>query len=238
MNTQGKTILVTGANRGIGAELVHALILNGAGRIYAGTRELSNLPDFGDDRVTFIKLDITKNEDIAAAVEKIGAIDILVNNAGAMLSNNIVTATQEELASDLDVNYFGTIKVMQAFIPVMEKNGGGVIANVLSVLALAPMSFTAGYAASKAAMHSATQAARGLLKTKNIKVVGIYPGPIDTRLSSELMVDKTPANVAAEEIVKGLINDLEDIYPDPTSQQVSGFWGSDPKGLEHHFSNF
>ncbi|MET6596498.1 SDR family NAD(P)-dependent oxidoreductase [Citrobacter portucalensis] len=64
MNIQGKTILVTGANRGIGAELVNALILNGAGKIYAGTRELSNLPDFGDDRVSFIKLDITKAEDV------------------------------------------------------------------------------------------------------------------------------------------------------------------------------
>lgn len=238
MNVQGKTILVTGANRGIGAELVHALIWNGAGKIYAGTRELGNLPDFGDDRVSFIKLDITKAEDVAAAVEQIGAIDILVNNAGAMFSNNAVTATQEELASDMDVNYFGTMRVMQAFIPAMEKNGGGVVANVLSVLALAPMSFTAGYAASKAAMHSATQAARGLIKTKNIKVVGIYPGPVDTRLSSVLQTEKTPANIAAEEIVKGLINDLEDIYPDPVSQQVSGLWGSNPKGLEHHFSTF
>ncbi|MFU0888343.1 SDR family oxidoreductase [Kluyvera sichuanensis] len=238
MNIQGKTILVTGANRGIGAELVHALILNGAGKIYAGTRELSNLPDFGDDRVSFIKLDITKAEDVSAAVEQIGAIDILVNNAGAMLSNNAATATQEELASDMDVNYFGTMRIMQAFIPAMEKNGGGVIANVLSVLALAPMSFTAGYSASKAAIHSATQAARGLLKTKNIKVVGIYPGPIDTRMSSELQLEKASANSAAEEIVKGLINDIEDIYPDPVSQQASGFWASNPKGLEHHFSTF
>ena len=238
MNIQGKTILVTGANRGIGAELVHALILNGAGKIYAGTRELSNLPDFSDDRVSFIKLDITKAGDVSAAVEKIGAIDILVNNAGAMLSNNAATATQEELASDMDVNYFGTMRVMQAFIPAMEKNGGGVIANVLSILALAPMSFTAGYSASKAAMHSATQAARGLLKTKNIKVVGIYPGPVDTRMSSELQLEKASANSAAEEIVKGLINDLEDIYPDPVSQQASSFWASNPKGLEHHFSTF
>lgn len=238
MNIQGKTILVTGANRGIGEELVHALIRNGAGKIYAGTRELVNLPEFGDERVTFIKLDITRPKDVSAAVAEIGGIDILVNNAGAMLSNNIETATQDDLASDMNVNYFGTMRVMQAVIPGMEKNGGGVIANVLSVLALAPMPFTAGYAASKAAMHSATQAARGLLKPKNIKVVGIYPGPVETRLSADLPIEKTPANVAAEEIVKGLINDLEDIYPDPVSQQVSGFWGSNPKGLEHHFSAF
>lgn len=238
MNIQGKTVLVTGANRGIGAELVHTLIRSGAGKIYAGSRDLVNLPDFGDDRVSFVKLDITKADDITAAAKKIGGIDILINNAGAMFSNNIVSATQEELASDINVNYFGTIRVMQAFIPAIEKNGGGIIANILSVLALAPMTSTAGYAASKAAMHSATQAARGLLKSKNIKVVGIYPGPIDTQLSSELHVEKTPANVAAEEIVNGLINDLEDIYPDPISQQASRFWGTDPKGLEHHFSSY
>lgn len=236
MNIQGKTVFVTGANRGIGAELVRVLLKHGVGKVYAGTRNPETLPDFGDDRVSAIKIDITKADEVTAAAARVGAVDILVNNAGVMHVNTILTATTAELAGDIEVNYYGTLRVIQTFAPLIEKNGGGVIANVLSVLALAPMTPVAGYSVSKAALHSATQAARGALKAKNIKVVGIFPGPIDTELSSGLPIDKTSPDVAAEAIVQGFVDDLEDIYPDPVSQQVSGFWGSNPKGLEHHFA--
>lgn len=237
MNIQGKTVFVSGANRGIGAELVRALLKHGVGKVYAGARNPETLPDFGDNRVSAIKIDITKADEVTAAAASVGGVDILVNNAGVMHVNGILTATSAELAGDIEVNYYGTLRVIQTFAPLIEKNGGGVIANVLSVLALAPMAPVAGYSVSKAALHSATQAARGALKAKNIKVVGIFPGPIDTELSSGLPIDKTSPDVAAEAIVQGFIDDLEDIYPDPVSQQVSGFWGSNPKGLEHHFAS-
>ncbi|WP_217808992.1 SDR family oxidoreductase [Cedecea sp. NFIX57] len=236
MNIQGKTVFVTGANRGIGAELVSAFLRHGAGKVYAGARDPQALRDYGDDRVIAVQLDVTKPESVHAAAQKIGELDILVNNAGVMNDNTILTATFAELMTDMDVNYYGTVRVLQTFAPLMGKKEVGVIANVLSVLALAPMSQTAGYSASKAALLSATQAARAILKSQNISVVGIFPGPIDTDMASDRHAEKTSPTVAAEEIVKGLLEDREDIYPDPVSVQVSRFWESNPKGLEHHFA--
>jgi NAD(P)-dependent dehydrogenase (short-subunit alcohol dehydrogenase family) len=236
MNIQGKTVLVTGANRGIGAELVRAFLKHGAGKVYAGVRDPASLPDFKDARVSVVQLDITKPDEVSAAAQRVGMIDVLVNNAGTMSSSNILTASSAELAADMDVNYYGTVRIVQTFAPLIEKNGGGVIANVVSVLGLAPMSPVAGYSISKAALHSATQAARAVLKSRNVRVVGIFPGPIDTQLASRLPVEKTSPVVAAEAIVKGLIEDQEDIYPDPVSKQVAAFWSSNPKGLEHHFA--
>ena len=232
--------LVTGATRGIGAAIAAELKAQGATVIGTATSQ-AGADTISATGVRGVVLNVTDGAAVDALIDSIvkehGGLHILVNNAGVMHVNGILTATSAELAGDIEVNYYGTLRVIQTFAPLIEKNGGGVIANVLSVLALAPMAPVAGYSVSKAALHSATQAARGALKAKNIKVVGIFPGPIDTELSSGLPIDKTSPDVAAKAIVQGFIDDLEDIYPDPVSQQVSGFWGSNPKGLEHHFAS-
>lgn len=237
MNIQGKTVLVTGANRGIGAALVRAFLKHGVGKIYAGARNPASLPDFADARVVPLKLDITNPSDVTAAAQTASTLDILVNNAGVALSGDILTTSSAELAKDMDVNYYGTVRVTQAFAPVLEKNGGGIIANVLSVVSLASLPFLGGYSASKAALFSATQASRFGLKSKNIQVVGIYPGPIDTDLAAELTMDKASPADTAEDIVQGLIAGQEEIYPDPTSKQLGALWGANPKGLEQYFAS-
>lgn len=99
----------------------------------------------------------------------------------------------------------------------------------------APLSQAAGYSASKATLFSATQAARVALKPKNIAVVGVFPGPIDTDLAANLKLDKAAPADAAEDIVQGIIAGQEDIYPDPTSKKLSELWGGNPKGLEQYF---
>lgn len=236
MDIRNKTVLITGANRGIGAALVRAFLKHGAGKIYAAARNPAALPDFADARVVPLTLDITKPSQVTAAAQQAGDIDILVNNAGIMNSAGIFTVSPADLAVDMEVNYYGSVRMMQAFAPVLEKRGHGTIANVASVVSLASVPGIAGYSASKAALFSATQAARTELKPKNIAVVGIFPGPIDTDLAANLALEKTSPDHAAEEIVKGLIAGDEDIYPDPTAKQVSGLWGSNPKGLEQYFA--
>ena len=139
------------------------------------------------------------------------------------------------MAADMEVNYFGSVRMMREFAPAMEKRGG-VIANIISVVGLAALIPAAGYSASKAALFSATQAARAALKPKNIKVVGVFPGPIDTDLAANLTLEKATADHCAEEIVRGLIAGEEDIYPDPTSKKLSGLWSSNPKDLERYFA--
>jgi NAD(P)-dependent dehydrogenase (short-subunit alcohol dehydrogenase family) len=236
LSLEGKSVLVTGANRGIGAALVRAFLKQGAGKVYAAARISSSLPDFGDKRIVPVRLDITKAAQINAAADQIGALDVLVNNAGVMHYNGILTATDADLAADMDVNYYATVRMMQAFAPLIDKRGGGVIVNVASVVSLAPVPVMSGYSASKAALFSATLAARAALKAKNIKVIGVYPGPIDTDLAKDLPLSKAPVGDTANEIVAGLIAGAEDIYPDPTAKQVSSLWSGNPKGLEQYFA--
>ena len=236
MDIKGKTILVTGANRGIGASLVKSLLKNGAGKVYAAARTPASLPDFGDKRVVPLKLDITKQADVAAAAKTTGAVDVLINNAGIANGGDILADVQ---LADMDVNYYGTTRMVQAYAPLLEKQGGGVIANVISMVGLASIPYLAGYSASKAALFSATQAARAALKPKKIDVVGIFPGPIDTDLAKDLpLPNKASPDDTADDIVQGLIAGDEDIYPDPASKQLSGLWGTNPKALEHTFSSF
>lgn len=237
MDLKSKVILVTGANRGIGAELVRAFLKHDVEKVYATARNLSSLPNFNDSRVVPLKLDITSKEDIAAAVNLVVQLDILVNNAGVMTYSNVITSSIEQLAEDMDVNYYGTLRVSQAFTPLIEKRGGGAIVNLNSIVSYAPPLAITGYSASKAALFSATQAQRAILKTKNIEVIGVYPGPIDTDLAKDLPLDKASVIDTAENIVNGIIEGKEDIYPDPTSSQLAQLWGSNPKALENFFAN-
>ncbi|TKI08869.1 SDR family oxidoreductase [Martelella alba] len=237
MLIKDKTILVTGANRGMGAELVRSFLNAGAKKVFAGARNPSSLPDFDDARVARLQLDITKPEEVASAVQEAGDIDILYNNAGVMNYGDILTTRAEDLLFNMNVNYFGTVRMMQAFAAIIEKNGGGIIANTISVLGLAPIAGIAGYSASKAALFSATLAARKTLQPKNIDVIAVYPGPIATDMAEDLDMPKASAGDTANEIVNGIIDGQEDIYPDPISKQVSVLWGSNPKGAEKYFAS-
>lgn len=237
MDLKSKTVLISGANRGIGAALVRRFLEEDVEKIYAGARNISSLPDFNDARVIPVKLDITKQEDVTAAEKLIGPIDILVNNAGVMTYHNVVSSSIEDLSQDMDINYFGTLRITQAFIPHLEKNGGGTIVNLNSIVSYAPPPAISAYSASKAAAFSATLALRTLLKPKNINVIGIYPGPIDTDLAKDLPLDKAPLGDTIENIIKGILANQDDIYPDPISSQLSQLWMNSPKGLEQFFAN-
>ena len=237
MQLHDKSILVTGANRGIGAALVRAFLKRDIRRVYAASRQPDALPRFGDTRVVSLKLDVTSAADVEAAAQQASDIDLLINNAGVAHFNTIVTAAPTELRDDMEVNYYGTLRVIQAFAPLLIKRGGGLIANVISVVGLAPMSVVGGYSASKAALYSATQAARAELKSKHIQVVGVFPGPIDTDMAKDLKGDKASAESAAEAIVTGLIAGQDDIFPDPTSAQAANLWLKNPKGLEQYFAS-
>lgn len=237
MELHNKSILVTGANRGIGAALVRALLKRDIRRIYAASRQLDALPAFGDRRVLSLKIDVTSAADVDAAASEASDIDLLINNAGVAHFNTIVTGSPRELRDDMEVNYYGTLRVIQAFAPLLIKRGGGLIANIISVVGLAPMFAVGGYSASKAALYSATLAARAELKPNHIQVVGIFPGPIDTDMAKGLKAEKTSAESAAEAIVRGFIAGDDDIYPDATSAQIAGLWLKNPKGVEHLFAS-
>ena len=231
-----KVVFVTGANRGIGKAIVEALLKNGVQKVYAAARDVNKL-SFHDPRVVPVQLDITKGDQVQQAVALAGDTQVLINNAGALAFAPIVSGKLEDLISDMQVNYFGMVNMVQAFVPVLEKNGGGHIANFSSIVGLAPMAGIGGYSAAKAAVASATQAMRTELKAKNICVHGIFPGPIDTDMAKEFNFPKTSPAVTAEHIIAGIAEGKEDIFPDPMSQQISELWFKDPKGLEKQFAS-
>lgn len=237
MKLDQKIIFVSGANRGIGKAIVEALLKQKVAKIYAAARNIGELPAFSDARVVPVALDITDRAQIAKAAALASDTDILINNAGILSAASIVSGEQEMLARDMEVNYFGTLSMVRAFVPVMVKKGGGAIANVSSVVGLAPMASIGGYSASKAALFSATQAMRAELKVSNISVHGIFPGPIDTDMARGFEMDKTSPQVTAENIVAGIIAGAEDIFPDPMSKQVGELWAKDPKTLERQFAS-
>jgi len=236
MKLDTKTVLVTGANRGIGAAIVRDLLKHKVGKVYAAARNIKTLPDFGDKRVVPLALDITDSKQVADAAKQAEDVNILINNAGIATFSSIVEGQHDQIAADMRVNYFGTVAMMQAFAPVLQKNGQGVIANVVSVVGLAPIVSVGGYSASKAALHSATQVARTELASRNIHVAGIYPGPIDTDMARDFPMDKASPAVTAQAIVAGIIEGKDYIFPDPMSQQVGALWEQNPTALEKQFA--
>ncbi|MGD0886840.1 MAG: SDR family oxidoreductase [Thermodesulfovibrionales bacterium] len=237
MKLENKTIFVSGANRGIGKSIVEALLKQPVIKIYAAARNVKDVPKFGDTRVVPVRLDITDLDLIKKAVDQAQDVDLLINNAGVATSTSVISGEPDMIKYDMNVNYFGTLNMIRSFVPVLEHRGIGAIANIISIVGLASMFVSGGYCASKAALFSATQAMRAELKAKNISVYGIFPGPIDTDMARNFDMPKTSAQVAAENIVKGIIAGQEDIFPDPMSSQVGELWAKDPKGLERQFAS-
>jgi len=240
MNISGSTILVTGANRGLGLAIVEKALDKGAAKVYATYRSDSNRSAFEQlgDSVVPIRLDLADQATIAQLPHSAPSIDILINNAGIFSGTDVLEDTERQLRDDIETNVFGTLGVTKAVLPSLKKEGSGAIANILSVAALAAMPSFGGYSASKSALHSLTQSMRGKLKADNISVHGVYPGPVATRMTEGLGMDTTPAPVVAEAILDGIENGVEEIFPDAMSQQVGPLYLSSPKTLEQNFSAY
>ena len=185
MTIADETILVTGANRGIGQALVAEALRRGARRVYAGTRQPLVHPD---ERVTPLTLDVTNPAQIQAAAEQAEALDILINNAGVFLYDDL--CDRAALQRHLAVNLLGTYGVTRAFLPLLARSRGAIVNNV-SLMALAPLPLTPAYSISKAAAFSLTQSLRALLAGRGVRVHAVLTGPTDTDMVRDLDIPKT-----------------------------------------------
>jgi NAD(P)-dependent dehydrogenase (short-subunit alcohol dehydrogenase family) len=233
MSINEKTVLVTGANRGIGRALVDDALRRGAARVYAGTRQPMTHPD---ERVVPLALDVTDLAQIRAAVERVGSLDVLVNNAGIALYDDLSDAAI--LEQHLAVNLFGPYRVTQAFLPLLSRSRGVVVNNV-SAMAFAPFPVTPAYAVSKAAAFNLTQSLRALLAPQGVRVHAALTGPTDTDMTRGFDIPKSTPESVARAIFDGVENGEEDIFPDPMSETMAASWrGSVAKALEHEFAAF
>jgi NAD(P)-dependent dehydrogenase (short-subunit alcohol dehydrogenase family) len=225
---------VTGASRGLGRSLVDALLDRGVPKVYALARDPSTVRQ--DPRVMPVEFDLLDAASIQAAATTASDTTVLINNASTAAFAGPLDADPGAVRHEMAVNYDGTYAAIRAFIPVIEANGGGAVVNVLSLLALASTPPMTGYSASKAAVHSLTQALRPTLAQRGVTVHGVYPGGIDTDMLAGIEAPKTPPANVADGLLDALAADYEDIFPDPNSQAMSQTWWSDPKSFERAFS--
>ena len=224
--------LVTGANRGLGRALVYALLDPGTPNVYAGVRDLTTAPV--DERVTPLALDLTDPEQITAAAKSAADVTLLINNASDAAFAPLLEASREAVVREITTNVLGTLDVIRAVTPNMP--AGSMVVNILSLLSLAAAPSMAGYSASKAAAHSMTQALRPPLAARNIDVVGVYPGAIDTEMLAGVEMPKASPRAVAEAILDGVLAGEHEIYPDPMSAEMSLVWRTDPHAFERRFA--
>lgn len=213
-----KTVLVTGANRGIGRALVAEALRLGAHRVYAGTRQPMAQTD---ERVIPVTLDITDRAQIDEAAQVVGSLDVLINNAGVFAPG--AWSERHALQEHLAVNLFGTYDVIDAFLPLLVRSKGAIINNV-SIGALAPVPFAPAYMISKAAAFNLTQSLRALLTGQGVSVHAVLTGPVDTDMMRGFDIPKTSPESVAQAIFDGLANGEEEIFPDPMSQTLADGW--------------
>jgi NAD(P)-dependent dehydrogenase (short-subunit alcohol dehydrogenase family) len=233
MKIADSTILVTGANRGIGKALAGEALGRGAKRVYAGARQPF---DHSDRRVTPLVLDVTNGAQIRAAAEKVDALDILINNAGISDQNGL--SDRAALERLLAVNLFGTYDVTQALLPVLTRSRSAIV-NILSLASIAAVPFDPLYSISKAASFSLSQSLRALLVGRDVSVHIVLPGPIDTDMTKALDIPKASAESTARAILDGVEKEEEEIFPDPMSEAFAEGWrGSAVKQLQRQFAAY
>ncbi|GAB4152666.1 MAG: SDR family oxidoreductase [Cyanobacteria bacterium J069] len=222
MNIQDSVAFLTGANRGIGKAYVEALVQAGARRIYAAARSLDSLNDvvaIAPDRIVAIALDVTQPEQVQAAAAP--DVNLLINNAGVLGAGGLFTDRSVETAQwEMTTNYFGTLAMIRAFAPILKQNGGGAIVNMLSIASVVNVPVFSSYSASKAALYSLTQGARAELAQQGTLVVGVFPGPVDTAMAEAVPLDKAAPIEVAKTVLEAIAQGVEEVYPDPVSQNV------------------
>ena len=242
MNINGCTALVTGANRGFGRALVQALLDAGAAKIYASARDPSSLLPIAtasDGRVVMLELDITRDDQIAAAATTCRDVTILFNNAGINRHRGIISpAALDDAKAEMMSNYFGTLTMCRAFAPVLNANGGGAIVNVLSILAKVTIPAMGSLCASKAAALRMTEGVRAELAAQGTLVVALMTGAMDTDMERDFEGPKSaPADVAAA-LLEQINLGAEEVYHGPMPEWINSALKSDAKALEKEFAKY
>jgi 2-keto-3-deoxy-L-rhamnonate aldolase RhmA/NAD(P)-dependent dehydrogenase (short-subunit alcohol dehydrogenase family) len=232
----GRVALVTGTNRGIGSEIVRALLAGGAKKVYCAARDVTALRPLiseAPERLQALELDITDEARIAAAAKACGDVALLVNNAG--INHNTPLFAIDDTANarrEMEVNYFGTLNMCRAFIPILKANGGGAIVNMVSILAHANLPLMGSLCASKAALLSLTQALRAELKAQGTHVMAVLPGAVNTDMTKGFDIPKIAAAYVASTLMDGLSLRQEEVYPGDMATSIVYGMLNNPKETE------
>jgi NAD(P)-dependent dehydrogenase (short-subunit alcohol dehydrogenase family) len=226
MEIKGSVVLVTGANRGIGAEWVRQLRERGAAKIYAAARDPQTVSPA--DGVVPIALDVNNQAQVVAAAEQANDVQIVINNAAISISQPLVTADLGKIRNEFDTNVFGLLSVAQAFAPVLKANGGGALVNALSAVSWFSFPGMAGYSATKAAAWNLTDALRLELADQGTLVVGLHSGAVETSMGDNFPIDKVEPSQVVASALDGLEAGQTEVLADDISGVVKSTLTSDP----------
>jgi NAD(P)-dependent dehydrogenase (short-subunit alcohol dehydrogenase family)/uncharacterized OB-fold protein len=244
-----RKVLVTDGKSALGQALVRTLAAAGAELIWVGHAEpWKRLPGFDElqklPQVTMVPLDLTDSKNVRELAGEIGAkVDILVSNAELHRTHGIAGRQGVETArAEMDVNYFGLLRLAQEFGPAMRARGADGLAsavawvNLLSIYALCNFPPHGTFSASKAAAQSLAQCLRAEMRPAGVRVVNVFPGPIDDEWNQLLPPPKLAPAALATAIVNALREGVEDLYPGDVAQEWLERWRDNPKALEKELS--
>lgn len=245
-----RKVLVTDGMTAVGQALVREFADAGAELIWVGHAEPWKQHGSGLEtivalpQVTLVPLDLTDGRSVQALAGEIGGkVDIVVNNAEVHRGFGIATRRGTDVAKlEMEVNYFGALRLAQAFGPALAGRSADGVANacawvnLLSIYALANFPPHGTYSASKAAAHSLAQCQRAELRGAGIRVVNVFPGPIDDEWNQNLPPPKLAPAALALAVIGALRDGIEDVYPGDVAHEWFERWRDDPKVLERELA--
>jgi NAD(P)-dependent dehydrogenase (short-subunit alcohol dehydrogenase family) len=226
MQVKDAVVFITGANRGIGQAFAEEALKRGARKVYAAARDPNKITLAG---VTPVRLDVTDENEVAAAAAACGDVNLLINNAGIAKAGKILGAdAMDSVRQHLETNFFGMLRVSAAFAPILAKNGGGGMVNVLSIASWSGSPILNVYAASKAAAWGLTNALRKELSEQKTQVLALHMGFVDTDMTQGFDVPKTSPQSIASQTLDGLEAGLSEVLGDDRTRSVKAGLSADP----------
>ncbi|QHC58889.1 SDR family oxidoreductase [Rathayibacter sp. VKM Ac-2760] len=226
MQIQDSVALVTGANRGIGAEFVRQLRARGARTVYAAARDASSIE--AAPGVEPIALDVTDPDRIAELAATLGDVSIVVNNAGIAPTVDFVTGDLAEIRRTVETNAFGPLMIARAFAGSLARAGGGALIDVLSVSSFVAFPGSESYSMSKAAAWSVTDGLRLALASQGTQVLGLHMGLVDTDMASWSDAEKSTPEAIVTAALDGLERGATEVLADDTARSVKPGLALDP----------
>ncbi|MEV8046833.1 SDR family oxidoreductase [Streptomyces griseoluteus] len=228
MKVDGSVAFVTGANRGLGEQFVRALLEAGAAKVYAGARDPAKVTV---PEAVPVAVDITDHASVLAATEQAPDVTLLVNNAGSTTRAHILTTELDSFRTEFETHVLGTLAMSRAFAPILGRNGGGAIVNVLSVLSWVSITASAGYAAAKSAEWSMTNALRLALAEQGTQVTALHVSYLATDMAAAVTGPKADPAAVARATLEGVEAGWPEVLADDVSGRVQAALSQGPEAL-------
>ena len=226
MQIKDSIALVTGANRGLGLAFTQALLAGGARKVYAAARDPASVKQPG---VEPVRLDVTNAGEVAAAARDLGDVTLVINNAGIIRGSGFLGEKGvEAVRAELETNFFGPVLVSRAFAPILARNGGGAIVNVLSALSWVAFPSSSTYSASKAAAWAFSNGLRNELRGQGTQVLALHVGYMDTDMVREVAAPKSKPEDVARQVLEALEAGKSEILADEVSRRVKQNLSAEP----------